>query len=73
MGRPLVIALDGARVVTQPTAQQFSLWAYAAHAEACPICTGPGGWCPTGRDLLSASRSTDLPGYGQSALGFPAV
>jgi hypothetical protein len=64
MTAPLIIALDGRRTITRPTADQFATWAYEAHTEACATCRRGDTWCETGRRLLAATApANDLPGY----------
>ncbi|HZP54622.1 hypothetical protein [Actinocrinis sp.] len=64
VGYPLVIALDGATTITDPTARQLATWAYETHCRHCPTCRRGDTWCDQGADYLRASvPHTDLPGY----------
>lgn len=62
----LITALDGATVVTDPSAETLSKWAYERHTETCATCRTSDGWCSTGRALLAATAPNHhdlLPGY----------
>jgi hypothetical protein len=60
---PDLIALDGTRVITRPSADQFAEWAHAAHVRDCGACSS-GHPCQRGRQLAdTANADSDIPGY----------
>jgi hypothetical protein len=60
---PDLVALDGATVITRPSADQFAAWAHAAHLRDCGTCTS-GRACQRGRQLAdTANADNDIPGY----------
>lgn len=61
-----IIALAGHDVITNPTSDQLSGWAYEAHCETCATCRRGDTWCETGRRMLAATapdRDNGIPGY----------
>lgn len=66
---PLVIALDGHQVITQPTSDQFAAWAYEAHCQTCATCRRGDTWCDTGRRMLAATA----PHHDNGIAGYPAL
>lgn len=71
-----IIALDGHDVVTRPSAEQLSSWAYEARAADCRQCTSSDTWCATGRRPLTAiapRTHDDLPGYLNGDATYPSI
>jgi hypothetical protein len=64
MTTPLLVALDGATTITNPTSDQLAGWAYDTHCQTCATCRRGDTWCERGRALLAATAHIlDTPGY----------
>ena len=51
-----IIATEGGRTITNPSAEDLSRWASQRHAETCPQCRRGDEFCPVGDRLYAATR-----------------